>query len=353
MSFINECLDRHNILRAKHGAPSLKISNALNVSAQKWADNLMKTGSFQHSVSGTTRRKNVGENLFSSWSSDPNATVKGCQAADNWYSEIKDYNFGDSEEQLMKFFSKVGHFTQLVWDETEYLGVGYVFKNGKCVVVAQYEPAGNMVGRFKKHVKPVGSRSISEVGGSSRVNPNPQRTVKPARNNTDNKILTDSLQNMKVSDKNDFASNCLSKHNHYRKLHGVSPLTYSSELAADAGKFAKFLAENDKFSNSTGRGDVGESLYYYWTNDPKFTIDANRIIDGWYKESDKFPVAGSEKDVTDKFQDIGHFTQMVWKGSREFGVGYARNGEKHIVVARYKPAGNVVGRFLENVKPRK
>ena len=229
--------------------------------------------------------------------------------------------------------------------------------------MAQYEPAGNMVGRFKTHVGRAIGGVNPKVGGSTRLGPDSQKTVKPetvkvahsACNNVDKKFLTSSLKNMKITE-NDFAKNCLTKHNYYRKLHGASALTYSSELMADAEKFAKFLAENDKFSNSTGRGDVGESLYYYWTNDPKFTIAANRIVDGWYKESEKFPgpfPSGTEQDIMDKFQEIGHFTQMVWKGSREFGVGYARNGEKHIVVARYKPAGNVVGRFLENVKPKK
>ena len=160
MSFIQECLDRHNILRSKHGAAPLKISNALNVSAQKWADYLINTASFKHSGS-----ENVGENLFKSWSSCPDATVSGDQAADDWYSEIKDYNFEDSEEQINEI-GGVGHFTQLVWDETEYLGVGYVFKDGTCIVVAQYEPAGNVVGSYKKHVRPVGGVN-SEVGGST------------------------------------------------------------------------------------------------------------------------------------------------------------------------------------------
>lgn len=46
----------------------------------------------------------------------------------------------------------------------------------------------------------------------------------------------------------------------------------------------------------------------------------------------------------------GHFTQVVWKGSREIGVGKARSNDgKILVVANYRPAGNVIGRFSENV----
>lgn len=49
----------------------------------------------------------------------------------------------------------------------------------------------------------------------------------------------------------------------------------------------------------------------------------------------------------------GHFTQMVWKTSRQLGVGVA-TGKKHgmdctYVVARYRPHGNRPGEFSDNV----
>lgn len=49
----------------------------------------------------------------------------------------------------------------------------------------------------------------------------------------------------------------------------------------------------------------------------------------------------------------GHFTQVVWKDSKVLGIGKAE-GERHglkctYVVARYKPAGNFIGQFSENV----
>ena len=45
---------------------------------------------------------------------------------------------------------------------------------------------------------------------------------------------------------------------------------------------------------------------------------------------------------------------MVWKGSKEMGIGKAKtSGGKAIVVASYRPAGNFVGKFMENVAPLK
>ena len=53
---------------------------------------------------------------------------------------------------------------------------------------------------------------------------------------------------------------------------------------------------------------------------------------------------------------IGHFTQVVWKKSTKLGIGRATGKidgliDMHCtwVVGRYSPAGNVLGRFKENV----
>ena len=50
----------------------------------------------------------------------------------------------------------------------------------------------------------------------------------------------------------------------------------------------------------------------------------------------------------------GHFTQLVWKGSNEIGVGKAVSTDgKSIAVASYRPAGNFVGKYEQNVLPTK
>ena len=49
----------------------------------------------------------------------------------------------------------------------------------------------------------------------------------------------------------------------------------------------------------------------------------------------------------------GHFTQVVWKESKELGIGRAvgkKNGMTcTYIVGRYRPAGNFQGKFQENV----
>jgi len=48
----------------------------------------------------------------------------------------------------------------------------------------------------------------------------------------------------------------------------------------------------------------------------------------------------------------GHFTQLVWKSSRDVGIGRSQSRDgKWFVVANFFPAGNFVGRNAENVFP--
>lgn len=51
----------------------------------------------------------------------------------------------------------------------------------------------------------------------------------------------------------------------------------------------------------------------------------------------------------------GHFTQVVWKESKELGMGRAKTGDDRLtfVVGRYRPAGNVINFMQDNVFPRR
>ena len=51
-------------------------------------------------------------------------------------------------------------------------------------------------------------------------------------------------------------------------------------------------------------------------------------------------------------ESTGHFTQIVWKGSKKVGIGLAKskNG-MYYGVASYYPPGNLQGTFEENVLP--
>jgi len=43
---------------------------------------------------------------------------------------------------------------------------------------------------------------------------------------------------------------------------------------------------------------------------------------------------------------------MVWKATSRVGVAIAIDGQKVIIVAKYREAGNFIGRYDQNVLPR-
>lgn len=66
--FTEDCVKAHNKKRAKHGAGPLKHNKELSALAQKWADHLAKTNTFQHS-NDSYKGNQLGENIATKWSS--------------------------------------------------------------------------------------------------------------------------------------------------------------------------------------------------------------------------------------------------------------------------------------------
>jgi hypothetical protein len=71
------------------------------------------------------------------------------------------------------------------------------------------------------------------------------------------------------------------------------------------------------------------------------------FIRSWYDEVKQY-TWNAEPRTSFK---AAQFSQMVWKSSKELGVGVGRtkNG-KAIVVCSYYPRGNIIGQFLNNVR---
>lgn len=67
-----------------------------------------------------------------------------------WYNEVKDYNFNHPG-----FSMNTGHFTALIWRETQKVGFGLAKgKSGWYYGVGQYDPSGNWDGQYEKNVPP-------------------------------------------------------------------------------------------------------------------------------------------------------------------------------------------------------
>ena len=52
-------------------------------------------------------------------------------------------------------FTSVGQFSQVVWRDTEEMGMGKAFSDdGRCIIVTNYFPSGNVVGYYPYNVLP-------------------------------------------------------------------------------------------------------------------------------------------------------------------------------------------------------
>ena len=127
-------------------------------------------------------------------------------------------------------------------------------------------------------------------------------------------------------------------HNNARQAVGVPPLSWSDQLASEAQAYAQQLARKGKFEHSNS--DDGENLYWYSATATTPCTDAS---ESWLEEINDYHHG---KNWARNFSDVGHYTQMVWSGTKQVGIGVAiaSDGSTY-VVARYHPAGNYTNRL--------
>ncbi|XP_050444346.1 Golgi-associated plant pathogenesis-related protein 1-like [Adelges cooleyi] len=142
----------------------------------------------------------------------------------------------------------------------------------------------------------------------------------------------------------------LTRHNFYRKKHQVPPLQISDKLNAISQEWANHLAKEDKCYHRPN-SSYGENIFCYFNSEGSDTLQdlSQTAVDSWYDEIKYFKFDWKEKDMGDANKSH-HFTQTIWKASKELGTGAAKS-EKGVVyfVCNYNPAGNVLGQFAENI----
>jgi pathogenesis-related protein 1 len=138
----------------------------------------------------------------------------------------------------------------------------------------------------------------------------------------------------------------LAHHNTARTEVGASPLTWSASLAAYAQKWADYLAKknNNTIEHRENAGENGKRYgeNIFWGSSATVYPPVQASYE-WYGEKKLYKY---RKVNGTNWHKTGHYTQMIWKETREVGVGVAvsPNGAI-IVVANYYPAGNVLNEF--------
>lgn len=145
----------------------------------------------------------------------------------------------------------------------------------------------------------------------------------------------------------------LAAHNAARAEVGLAPLRWDNDLERDARAWAINLAARGAFQHSSELLDKGhgENLWRGTRN----RYAPSDMVGSWIAEQRDFrPGVFPDVSRTGRWADVGHYTQIIWPGTRKVGCAAALNPGQEVLVCRYAPAGNVVGERLDpNRRSRK
>ena len=137
--FTDSILQHHNVFRSALHLPSLTWSADLASDALVWAKHLAKVNKGQHDP---TVRGKEGENI---WWGTAGAYGPG-EMVDFWANERQDFVYGIFPDCRTSQSAVVGHYTQMIWKNTQSVGCALV-SNGKMdYLVCRYSVPGNIVG---------------------------------------------------------------------------------------------------------------------------------------------------------------------------------------------------------------
>lgn len=141
-----------------------------------------------------------------------------------------------------------------------------------------------------------------------------------------------------------FEAAVLMQHNAERARLGLQPLQWNEALAHGAAEWASHLAATGRFEHSPdmeGQLRTGENIW----GGTAGKFGPARMVAGWISERRHFkPGVFPANSTTGRVEDVSHYTQIVWRSTRELGCAIARSGSEDILVCRYRSPGNVVGK---------
>lgn len=125
----------HNAVRTPLKLRELQWDNTVADSAREWARELAENQcAFEHE-----NQQTYGENLW--WSSFEPTPY---EVVDAWASEVAFYDY---ETNTCEDGQMCGHYTQLVWADTERVGCGMATcVDGSIIWNCRYDPPGNWLG---------------------------------------------------------------------------------------------------------------------------------------------------------------------------------------------------------------
>jgi pathogenesis-related protein 1 len=141
------------------------------------------------------------------------------------------------------------------------------------------------------------------------------------------------------------ADDFLRRVNEMRSAHDADPLVWDYALADYATRWSEQAYNYAGGPLVHSGGPYGENIFV--THEPDIQQALTQAACAWYSEAGDY-------DFGAPGFTAGHFTALVWRGTRRVGLGWTRKDDGALViVASFDPAGNVDGLYETNIsRPR-
>ncbi len=137
----------------------------------------------------------------------------------------------------------------------------------------------------------------------------------------------------------------LDGHNAERAALGLPPLAWDETLAGEAARYATAMAGSGIFRHSARSERATPSGENLWAG-PRGLHDYGAMLGTFLDERPLLRPGARLPDLSrsGRWQDVGHYSQLIWRGTRRLGCALAEGPDKDYLVCRYFPAGNIFGR---------
>lgn len=143
---------------------------------------------------------------------------------------------------------------------------------------------------------------------------------------------------------NNLDKRLLAGHNRERATLGIAPLAWNQALAQDARAYALHLARIGHLVHSeddpADPDPQGENL---WAGTSGY-YGPEAMIGLWVAEKSDFkPGVFPNNSISGDLENVGHYTQLMWRTSHSVGCAVAHGRDDDFLVCRYSEGGNVIG----------
>jgi hypothetical protein len=141
----------------------------------------------------------------------------------------------------------------------------------------------------------------------------------------------------------DFPARVLAMHNAERARLRLPPLVWDPALAAAAASYGPVLERLGRLEHSPRASRPGQRENL-WMGTARY-FSPEQMIGTWVAERANFvPGVFPRVSRTGNWQDVSHYTQMIWAETTRVGCAIHRGRRLDFLICRYSPPGNIDGR---------